>query len=257
MGRKGGDLSTDKAPPTPADSGTIAPDVAAQLLMIAPDEFTRLAKAGWFVAVGKGRYRIADVVQGHIRFLQKQNLRTGKTVAEAAAAIDIGERRFFELLEDNVIVRKARDAGYDLDEVILDYIRHLRKVAAGRGTDNELDLAGERAKLAQAQTEGIALKNAVARGEYVLMGEVIRQVEGSYVVIRQRMLSIPGKLSDALRNQDDREVINTALLEEITEALNELSEPSLIAERAGGIAGIDAGGEPGASDAPVEAATTA
>jgi phage terminase Nu1 subunit (DNA packaging protein) len=243
----------DTPAPT-AESGTIAPDVAARLLMVTPDEFTRLAKAGWFAAVSKGRYRIVDVVQGHIRFLQKQNLRTGKTVAEAAAAIDMGVRRFFELLEDNVIVRKARDAGYDLDEVILDYIRHLRKVASGRGADNELDLAGERAKLAREQTEGISLKNAIARGEYVLMGEVIRQVEGSFVVVRQRMLSIPGKMSDSLRNQDDRELINTALLEEITEALNELSEPSRIAERAGGNAGGDVGGSAGARDTPAAAA---
>jgi phage terminase Nu1 subunit (DNA packaging protein) len=149
-------------------------------------------------------------------------------IAETARHIDVSRRRFFELLDAGVVDRKPE---YDLDEVRLQYIRHLRKVAAGRGADNELDLAGERAKLARQQTEGISLKNAIARGEYVLMDEVVRQVEGSYVVIRQRLLVIGGKVSDGLAGQS-RDVIKAAIDHEITEALIELSEPSLIAERA-------------------------
>jgi phage terminase Nu1 subunit (DNA packaging protein) len=151
-------------------------------------------------------------------------------VIEAARHIDVGRRRFFELLDDGVIARKPLDE-YDLDEVRLQYIRHLRKVAAGRGVDNDIYLSAERALLARQQTENMTLKNAIVRGEYVLMGEVVRQVENNFVVIRQRLLVVSGKVSDGVAGQS-RDVIAAAIDREIVEALNELSEPSLIGERA-------------------------
>ena len=151
-------------------------------------------------------------------------------VIEAAQHIDVGRRRFFELLDDGVIVRKPLDE-YDLDEVRFSYIRHLRKVAAGRGVDNDIDLSAERALLARQQTESITLKNSVARGEYVSLDEVVRQVSNIFIVVRQRLLVISGKISDSVAGQP-REVIAAAIDLEIAEALKELSEPSLITERA-------------------------
>lgn len=144
------------------------------------------------------------------------------TIAEAAHHIDLGERRFFELLDDGVIERKSAGA-YDLDEVRVTYIRHVRKVAAGRGAEKGADLAAERAKLAREQTEAAALKNAVSRGEYASIEEIGRQVEAEYGVVRQRLLAIPGKAADSLVGLD-RASVESALHKEIEEALTELHD---------------------------------
>lgn len=214
------------------EAGLISGAVAARLLLLTPEEFRLLDRAGWFASVGKDRYRVVDVVQGYIRYLQKQGEDAGRTVGEVAQHIDLGQRRLFELLDEGIIPRKGR-GGYSLAEVRVAYIRHLRKVAAGRGADPDLDLSSERAMLAREQTQSMALRNAIARGEYVSTEEVGRQVEGDYAVVRERLLTIPGKIADALTGCK-REEIEIALLEEISEALNELNHPAGIAGRAGG-----------------------
>jgi len=144
------------------------------------------------------------------------------TLAEAAAHIFLGERRFYELLDDGVITR--RPAGeYLLDDVRKEYIAHIRKVAAGRGADANIDLATERANLARQQTEAAALKNAVARGELVSIEEVGRQLEAEYGVVRQRLLGIPGLLAAALVGLDAAS-IEKRLQEAIADVLTELHE---------------------------------
>lgn len=150
------------------------------------------------------------------------------TIVEAAAHIDLGERRFFELLENGTIER-CRPGEYDLDQVRVTYIRHIRKISAGRGAEKGIDLASERARLAREQTEAAALKNAIARGEYVAIEEVGRQVENEYGLVRQRLLAIPGKLADAL-NGLNREECEAAMMTEINEVLSELSEPARLPE---------------------------
>jgi len=152
------------------------------------------------------------------------------TSIEAAHHIDMGERRFRELIDAGVFIRQPRGE-YDLDEIRLAYIRHLRKVAAGRGADNDASLTAARAKLTEEQTQMIAIKNAVARGEYVLVEEVCRQVEAEYAVVRERLLTIPGKVADAAAGRP-REVVVDILAQEIGGALEDLSEPDRIAERA-------------------------
>jgi phage terminase Nu1 subunit (DNA packaging protein) len=142
------------------------------------------------------------------------------TQGEAASHIDLGERRFRELIEDGALERRP-PGEYDLNDVRTIYIRHLRKIAAGRGTKTDADLSTERALLAREQRESAVLRNAQARGELVSIDEVGLQLEAEYGVVRQRLLAIPGKLADALEglSREEREAI---LMAEITEALNEL-----------------------------------
>jgi len=62
-------------------AGTIAPDVAAKLLMVSPEWIRRLSKDGWIPKVERGRYRVVDVVQGYIRFLKDEARRSSKTAS--------------------------------------------------------------------------------------------------------------------------------------------------------------------------------
>ncbi len=167
------------------------------------------------------------------------------TAKETARHLDLGDRRFRELVEEGTIERRP-PGEYDIDHVRVIYIRHLRKAAAGRGVKTDLDLASERAMLTREQTAAAALKNAVARGEYVAIEEVGRQVENEYGLVRQRILAMPGKLADALEglSREEREAAMTA---EVTEALNELHEPARVF---GGADGPNGSGAPPAAGAP-------
>lgn len=66
-----------------------------------------------------------------------------------------------------------------LDEIRVTYIRHLREMAAGRAASGDLDLAGERARLAKEQADKIAMQNEVSRRELApvtLIEEVLAKV---------------------------------------------------------------------------------
>lgn len=210
------------------ESGVISAELGARLLMIEPEDFRKLERKGFFVPVSKNQFRLVEVVQGYIRFLQKERATTGRTSSEAAAHVDLGERRFFELLNDGSITRAE---SYDLDALRTQYIRHLRKVASGRGSNPNIDLGTERALLTREQAEAVAMRNRVARGELVVIDEVGLQVEAEYAVVRQLLLAIPGKLADLLEGMT-REQREAAIAKEITEALNELHNPG---DRAGDI----------------------
>ncbi|MGD9766864.1 MAG: hypothetical protein AB7U62_04400 [Pseudolabrys sp.] len=169
------------------------------------------------------------------------------TQVQAAQHIDLGERRFRELIEAGVFER--RPAGqYDLDTVRIAYIRHLREVAAGRGADNDARLSDARVLLTLEQRENIALKNAAVRGDVVSVEEVGKQVERVFTVVRERLLAIPGKIADALVG-GERVDIETRLTDEISEALDELHDPVGIADRSRGIGAAPIEGAPGSQAA--------
>jgi phage terminase Nu1 subunit (DNA packaging protein) len=154
------------------------------------------------------------------------------TQVEAARHIDLGERRFRELIEADVFKRMP-PGQYDLDAVRIAYIRHLREMAAGRGADNDARLSDAKVSLTLEQRDNIAIKNAIARGEVVSVDEVGKQVERDYAVVRERLLAIPGKISDSLVG-GEREDIEAHLADEIAEALHELHDPDALTDRARG-----------------------
>jgi hypothetical protein len=207
------------------EAALISAQVASKLLMLTPEEFRKLDRAGWFERAGKDSYRIVDVVQGHIRYLQKQADQTGCTVAQAADHIGVIRRRFFELLDKGIIKHKGKE-GYTLSEVRAQYHRHLREVAAGRG-DGYVDLPVERALLAREQTQSVILRNAILRREYAPVEEMGRLVERDYGVVRERALCFPGKLADALAMRP-RDEIEIRLKSEIVELLDGLSDPAAL-----------------------------
>lgn len=232
----------EKAQQSQGDAaGLISPDLAARLLMIQTAEFEALARAGWFKAATKNptRYQLAEVVQGFIKSM-KHEAERGRTAAEVAIHIDLSTRRIVDLLNEGVIERKER-AGYNLDEVRTQYIRHLRAVAAGHGENGQQSLANERAALAREQRDSVAIRNAIARGDFVSLSEVRQINERIFSVIRENLLTLPGKLGDELANRERAE-ITERLETEIFEALNELAEPSSYGRPpVGGDAGDDEG----------------
>jgi phage terminase Nu1 subunit (DNA packaging protein) len=88
-------------------------------------------------------------------------------------------------------------------------------------------VAISRSELAQEQTIAARLKNMIARGDYVSLELFGSQVDAMMGVFRERILSIPGKIADALLGRT-REEIDLILREELNEALEELSNPAYV-----------------------------
>lgn len=143
------------------------------------------------------------------------------SLTAAAEHVFLSTTRFRELV-DTGIVTKATKGQYDLNLVRKETFAHLR---ADKGQHGNAALSSERAGLAHEQRETAMIKNAIARGEVVSIRVVQREVESDYAVHRERILSIPGKSSDAceMRGRDEIELILRA---EINEALDALSNPS-------------------------------
>jgi len=93
-----------------------------------------------------------------------------------------------------------------------------REVAAGRARTGDLDPQQEKARKDKEYADHLAMRNAVARGDQVLVEDVVKALTDELAIIRSRLLAIPGKLGGRLK-PDDRQAIET----EIYEALSELS----------------------------------
>lgn len=142
------------------------------------------------------------------------------TIAQAARHIDLSERRFTELLDD--VFKRCERGAYDLDEVRMVYIRHLREGAAGRSNETGA-LANEKARHAKEQADSLAMKNAQVRGELLPAGEVTAAVTAAFARVRAKLLAIPSKLAPVVISltaiAEVKEIISNA----VNEALAELA----------------------------------
>src|ERR1700738_268389 len=130
------------------------------------------------------------------------------TTAEAASHIFLTSARFHDLVAQGVITKAERGA-YDLHRVREEYIKNVRKSAAGHDKD-PAGLSEARAQLAREQTAAIALKNAVARGEYVPLAAIQKSAEAIFAIFRERALSIPGKTASLSEGRSRAEDIGAA-----------------------------------------------
>jgi phage terminase Nu1 subunit (DNA packaging protein) len=90
----------------------------------------------------------------------------------------------------------------------------------------EAGLTEARADLAREQAAAVALKNAVARGEFVPAAEVLKGAEIVIATFRERILAVPGKIA-ATCEMRARGEIEEVIRDELFEALDELSRPIL------------------------------
>ena len=132
-------------------------------------------------------------------------MRQAISQAEFGAWVGISEARVSQLMAEGVLTR-----GETGHEWLMAYCERMRDIAAGRASSETggLDLVQERAALAREQRLGIAIKNAVARGEYApisLLAEVLATASQS---VSERFEQLPGlmrkvcpELPDAARDK--------------------------------------------------------
>lgn len=94
----------------------------------------------------------------------------------------------------DLVRRRILADGSTGDEWLLAYCDHLREVAAGRGGNDAMALAAERARLAAAQADKVEMQNAVTRGE-LAPARLIEEVIARAGARMSRLLdTIPGLL---------------------------------------------------------------
>jgi hypothetical protein len=154
------------------------------------------------------------------------------TAPEAAAHIFISVSRFRDLVAGGTI--KHQSNGYDLATVREQYIRNAQLVMAGRGgAEGGVQLAKERALLAQSQRTGVDLKNKIASGGYIEREALLKVLQVALLNVRDKNLALGGKLADRLSGRVfTRAEVGAAINTEVRELLNDLKEPGKYIEQA-------------------------
>lgn len=110
--------------------------------------------------------------------------------------VGISQQAVSELIARGVLSEDA-----SLGAWLLAYCGNLREVAAGRAALGDLDLAGERARLASEQADRIAMQNAQTRGELApvaLIEEVLAKCAGKIAGILEAIPGMVRRRSPAL-----------------------------------------------------------
>jgi phage terminase Nu1 subunit (DNA packaging protein) len=138
----------------------------------------------------------------------------------AAKHLDLSTRQLRRHVEEKTLPPMPA-GGYDLNALRTSYIRHLRKIAAGHSSHSGVDLVAERGRLAAVQRERAELDLQIRRGQYCEIELTGQMVEGLFAVVRERALSIPGKLADAISMQP-RQACFELLVVEVNAMLGDL-----------------------------------
>ncbi len=111
--------------------------------------------------------------------------------ADFGALVGISQQAVSDLLRNGTLEGDATGAQW-----LLAYCHRLREQAAGRlgSQAGGLDLAQERAALAREQREGIAINNAIKRGEYASVQVLAKVLATASQAVVQRMDHAPGEL---------------------------------------------------------------
>ncbi len=162
---------------------------------------------------------------------------TNKRVSAAAICdwLDITRPTFSSYVDAGVFERQPVAKGYDLRLVVRQAFAHSRQTAAGRGGDDAVQkLSSARARQATAAAETAEFKNSIHRGEFVNASLVGKLLGDTFILIREKMLGLPGKVSAAVQPNTpfDREIVEKLIQGEVYQMLNELAEPTSYPEQA-------------------------
>ncbi|WP_431282752.1 hypothetical protein ACQW02_25660 [Humitalea sp. 24SJ18S-53] len=145
------------------------------------------------------------------------------SAAVLAADWDVTPRLVRRLAQEGVIPREP-GGRYGRGAATRAYCRRLREQAAGRaGRDGSgLDLVEQRARLARAQADGQAMKNALTRGDLVPARDVVAGMQGAFANARAKLLGIPSKAAPLLVGVETPTEVREVLTGLVYEALAEL-----------------------------------
>lgn len=146
------------------------------------------------------------------------------TILEVCSWCGISRTTFHDAVRRGVIPKKPRGE-HDVREVARALIKDGQAAKGGHGDlVTKRKLSEARAALAREQTAALKLKNAVARREYVSLVAIRREVERMLGMMRERLLSMPGKIAASCEMGEQCDVEHI-LRDKVYEILDELSGP--------------------------------
>ena len=147
------------------------------------------------------------------------------TQREVASHLSLDHSAVSRMLSAGELPSRGGRGNLDLDACREAYIRRLREQAAGRmGHEGEsLDLATERARLAAAQADAQAMKNATSRGELLPRADVTAAVQMAFARVRARLLAIPSRAAPIVVPMTSAQEVQAKLTDLVHEALAELA----------------------------------
>lgn len=186
------------------DVGIITTEQAAALLMLpAPVEVTRLSKEGWFKSVGPDRWRVVDVVQGHIRSMRAQvDTCTTKELATASgytvtAVYAIADQGYIKPISKNKWPRAESFRG------IFRYLRDENRRSAKSSADG---------RVRDARAAEIELRNQERLRHLIRLEEAIEALDNVCGKVRTEMSSVPSRVTRDLHlRRDIEKAIHEAL----------------------------------------------
>jgi phage terminase Nu1 subunit (DNA packaging protein) len=122
----------------------------------------------------------------------------------------------------------ALGQGAPTGEMLLAYCARLREMAAGRGSDGDLDLVQERAWLAREQRIAQALKNAVTRKEFAPIGVLSEVLAAASASVAAKLDTLPGLLKKVAPGLPDQAL--DAVAAEVARARNEWAADTAMLE---------------------------
>ena len=126
-------------------------------------------------------------------------------VNELAALFGVTARTISDLARRGIIARDAK--GFDRDEFVRRYVRHLREAAAGRGqAAGGAAAVSERARLAAAQADAQEMKNRVASGKLLDSDEVQAEWVSILKTVRAALLAAAQRCSGRRPHWDSGDV---------------------------------------------------
>ena len=111
--------------------------------------------------------------------------------AEFGAIVGVSQQAI-----SSFVTRGVLEPGATLGQWLQSYCQRLREQAAAQlgDTIDGLDLVQERAALAREQRQGIAIKNAVLRGEFAPINLLAEVLAGASQAVSERLEQLPGLL---------------------------------------------------------------
>jgi len=149
----------------------------------------------------------------------KDQPKTWVTQSQLSKDLEVSTTTVKDLTAKNVLTRTTN--GYDLRQARLDYIAHLREMAAGRYS-GELNLQEERARLAKEQADAKEMENMIERGELVYIDHIVKRFEKQLIKCKTKLLAAPTKIAAEVHAAADVKEAKAIMEEAIEEALNEL-----------------------------------
>ena len=145
---------------------------------------------------------------------------TSFNISAISKLLKLTERRIQQLAKDNIIPRAERGK-YDLVSSVHGYIDFLKAKAGGDFTAE--DVIKNKNKLIKAKAELAEIEKMKATSELIPQEEVKRTWLELIHKLKQKLLSIPNKISPILVNIKNTNQIKLILQEKIYDALYEIT----------------------------------